>query len=97
MGGSPVKFCFAVIARAETVGFKLLKESETTWRGKPVVLVKMEPTSWIIAKIVDPLVFTVEKGGRHRVLQCLGRTTPRIRQGRTWVYLDALSVFDWDR
>jgi hypothetical protein len=90
-----VKFRFAVITRAETIGFKLSKKSETTWRGKPAVLLKMEPTSWIIAQWVDPLFFTVETEGQHRVLQYLGRTTPGIRKGNGWEDLDALTIFGW--
>jgi hypothetical protein len=93
--GSAVKFRFAVIPRAETVGFKLTREAETTRDGKTVVVVRMEPTSWIIARWVDPLFFTVEKEGQHRVLQYVGRTTPRIQTGNGWEDLDALTVFDW--
>jgi hypothetical protein len=93
--GAPVKFRYAVVARKETVGFKFIKESEGTLHGIPVVTVKMEPTSWVIARLVDPLHFTVEKGGQHRVLQYVGRTTPRLRKGDKWEDLDAVSVYDW--
>ncbi len=52
--GSPAKFRYIALSRAETVGFKLVKESETTWHGKPVVRIKMEPTSLIIAQVEGP-------------------------------------------
>ena len=93
--GSAVKCRYAVVARLETVGFKFVKESEGTWRGIPVITVKMEPTSWVIARLVDPLHFTVEKEGQHRVLQYIGRTTPRLQHGKKWEDLDAVSVYDW--
>jgi hypothetical protein len=95
MGGATVRLRFVAIARAETVGFKLTKESETTWRGKPVVIIKMEPTSFIISQFVEPLSFTVEKNGSHRVLQYMGRTTPRIRTKNKWEDFEAVTVFDW--
>jgi hypothetical protein len=95
MSGAAVKFRYAAVTRAETVGFKFTKRSESTWRGQPVVIIGMEPTSWIIARLVEPLVFTVEKEGRHRILQYVGRTTPRMRKGNSWADLDAVTVFDW--
>jgi hypothetical protein len=93
--GSAVKFRYIVLSREETVGFKLLKEAETTWRGQSVVRIKMVPTSFIIAQLVDPLVFVVEKSGKHRILEYIGRTTPMVRNGNKWKELDAISVFDW--
>jgi hypothetical protein len=95
MSGAAVKFRFAAIAWVETVGFKFTEQSETTRQGKAVVVLRMEPTSWIIAQFVEPLRFTVEKEGQHRVLQCAGRTTPRIQRGNKWEDLDVLTVFDW--
>ena len=93
--GASLKFRFAVIPRAETVGFRLTRQGDTTRDGVPAVVLRMEPASWIIARLVDPLFFTVEKGGQHRVLEYVGRTTPRIRNGSGWEDLDALTVFDW--
>ena len=95
MKGESVKFRFIVLPRLETVGFKLVKDSESTWRGRPVVLIRMEPTSVIIARLVEPVHFTVEKGGSRRILQYVGRTTPMIRRGEKWEDLDAVTVFDW--
>ena len=95
MQGAAAKFRFIVLSRKETVGFKLVKDSETVWRGKAAVRLKMEPTSFIIAQLVDPIFFIVEKDRRHRVLEYLGRTTPVIRSGNKWKELDAATVFDW--
>jgi hypothetical protein len=93
--GSAVKFRYAALERAETVGFKLVKDAETIWREIPAIRLKMEPTSRIIAALVDPLYFTVEKDGRHRLLEYVGRTTPKILKGGKWKDLDALTVYDW--
>jgi hypothetical protein len=84
-----------VVPRRETVGFTFLKQSETTWRGQEVVTVRMEATSAILGALVDPLFFTIQKAPPHRVLQYVGRTTPKIRAGGKWKDLDAVTVFDW--
>lgn len=93
--GSTVKCRLVSVSRAETVGFKFFKESDTTWQGKPVMMVTMQPSSLIIAQLVAPLHFILEKEGEHRVLQYTGRTTPSIRKNGKWDDLDAVTVFDW--
>ena len=95
MRGEPATFRFIASSRLETVGFKLVKEAEVTWRGQPALRLRMEPSSFVIAQIVDPLFFIVEKGGEHRVLEYAGRTTPRLRDGSKWKDLDARTIYDW--
>jgi len=95
MRGAPARFRFVVLSRNETVGFKLVKDSETVWHGLAAVRLRMEPTSFIIARLVDPIFFLFEKGRRHRLLEYRGRTTPLIRAGNKWKELDATTVFDW--
>jgi hypothetical protein len=90
-----VKCRYVVIPRLETVGFTFVKDSESTWRGTPAVSVKMQPSSPFIAALVSPLLFTIEKAPPHRVLQYVGRTTPKLRVGDEWKDLDAVTVFDW--
>jgi len=95
MRGTAVKFRFIVLHRAETVGFKVEKESEGIWHGHPIVRIKMVATSVLIARLVAPVYFTVEKATSHRILQYVGRTTPKIKTGDKWEDLDAISVYDW--
>ncbi len=38
----------------------------------------------------------MEKNPTNRVLQYVGRTTPKIRVGTSWKDLDAVTVFDWE-
>jgi len=93
--GATVKCRLVSLSRAETVGFKFFKESDTTWHGKPVMMVTLQPSSIIIARLVDSLHFVVERDGMHRVLQYTGRTTPSIEKNGKWEDLDAVTVFDW--
>jgi len=93
--GSTVKCRLVSVSRAETVGFKFFKEPDTTWKGKTVSVITLQPSSVIIARLVDPLHFFVEKEAPHRVYQYTGRTTPSIRKNGKWDELDAVTVFDW--
>lgn len=95
MNGQAAKFRYIALSRTETVGFKLVKDSEAMREGKSVIRIKMEPTSLIIAALVDPLFFVVEKAAPHRVLEYIGRTTPMIKNGNGWKDLDAVTVFEW--
>ena len=94
--GEKVKSRYIVVPRMETVGFTFVKEPETPGPDRKVVIIKMEATSPILAALVDPLFFTLEKAPPHRVLQYAGRTTPKIPVGGKWKDLDALTIFYWD-
>jgi hypothetical protein len=94
--GETMQFRYIVVPRLETIAFKLKRESAGELRGKKVVRIKMAPSSRLIAQFLDPLVFTVEADPPHRILQYWGRTTPKIRSGKSWNDLDALTVFNWD-
>jgi len=95
MRGKTISSRFIAISRAETVGFEFEKLRETVWNGKSAVVVRMKPSSFIIAALVDPLFFTVEAGGEHRVLSYAGRTTPKVKKGGKWKDLEAVTVFDF--
>ena len=94
--GDAVKFHFISLDWERTFEFALTKTGEAVQRGRPVVLITMKPTSIFVAALVKPLIFTVEKDSPHRLLSYIGRTTPRVKKGRSWKYLDAETVFDAD-
>lgn len=94
--GEKVKCRYIVVPRRETVGFTFVKDSESTWHGRNVIIVRMEASSPFVAALIDPLFFTIEKAPPHRVLQYAGRTTPKIKIGGKWKDLDAVTVFDWE-
>jgi hypothetical protein len=92
MQGGQVELHYIVIPRTRTVGFTLMKSGETTWRGRPAVVIKMVPSSWFISLVVDPVYFTVVKENR-RVVKYEGRVTPKIEANGEWQDLDAVMVF----
>jgi hypothetical protein len=93
--GGEIRCRYLVIPRLETVGFKFKKDSESTWEGRPVMIVRMEATSPIIRTLIEPVFFTMKKDAPHRVLEYVGRTTPKMKVGNKWKDLDAVTVFDW--
>lgn len=93
--GQAVKCRYLVVSRRQTVGFTFTRNSESTWHGQPVVIVKMEATSVLVSALVNPLFFTVEKDAPHRTLQYIGRTAPKLHAGTKWTDLDAVTVFGW--
>ena len=95
MGGRKVKCRYLFVPRKETLGFTFTRHAETTWRGKPAVVVRMEASNWAVGLAVDPLFFTMEKDGQHRILQFTGRTTPKIKSKAGWKDVDAVTVLHW--
>ena len=93
--GDTVKFRFISFEWERTFAFELVKIGETVQNGRAVVEIRMKPASVLIAQLIDPLDFTVEKDNPHLILSYTGRTTPRIQKGKSWKYLDAETVFDW--
>ena len=93
--GEKVNCRYIVVSRKETVGFSFVKAAASTWEGRDAIIVRMEPSSKLLAALVKPLFFTIEKANPHRVLQYVGRTTPKAKEGTKWKDLDAVTVFDW--
>ena len=90
--GHTVKARFAVPDRLETVGFSYFKEKEDTVMGKKVWVIKMKPSSFVIAAIVDPLHFYMTPDGQHVVIM-KGRTQVKKEVDGKFKNLDALTVY----
>jgi hypothetical protein len=95
MQTNAVKFNFISLEKKRTFGFRFVKAAESVQDGRTVEQIRMEPVNIFVAHLIDPLLFTVERDGAHRILSYTGRTTPRIKKGKVWKYLDAETVFDW--
>jgi hypothetical protein len=95
MNGESLAFRYVIIPRLETVAFNLRKTGERETSQGTVAEIEMRSTSWILQKLVDPIVFRVEQKAPHRIRQYTGRTTPKIHRGHGWDDFDALTVFDW--
>lgn len=91
--GKKIKGRLAVADRLETVGFEYFKDGEEDVKGEKAVVVKMKPSSFIIAALVNPLYFYISNDGK-RLLQMKGRTQVKRQDGSKWKDLDALTVYD---
>ncbi|MEK6579617.1 MAG: hypothetical protein AABZ55_10360 [Bdellovibrionota bacterium] len=92
LNGETVDSRFAVLDRVETVGFKFFKVGETQLENQEVVIVKMKPTSFIIAAIVDPILFYLSKSNQ-RLLKLDGRVPPKQFVDGKWKDLDAEIIY----
>ena len=95
MRGEKLRTRYIAVPRMETAGFTFVKDAATDPKNPRAVLIKMEPTSRIIAAIVDPLFFSLEKAPPHRILEYNGRTSPKLNIRGKWEDLDAITVFGW--
>lgn len=91
MKGETLNIRFPVISRLETVGFKFFKDRE----DDKYVYIKMKPSSFVIAALVKPLTFKIEKDGERRLMEVDGRVTPKRREGNSWKDLDAIFVMKY--
>jgi hypothetical protein len=93
--GETVNFRYAVWARQETVGFKIFKESESLdSTGAKSIVIKMKPSSILIAALVKPLMFYYNSDG-SQLLSYDGRVSPKIKNGKKWDDLDAEVFFSY--
>lgn len=88
--GKAVEFRYGVWDRMETVGFEIKKTGE---EGSLVVL-KMKPSSMIIAALVSPIEFKFSNDGK-RLHEMKGRVGPKQNVGGKWKDLDAEVVYTY--
>ncbi len=92
MDGKSVKVRLAVLDRAETVGFKIEKNEESDFQGKPAVVFKFKPTSIVIQALVDPIFLTFERSSKV-LLRVLGRMPIKRVDGERLKDFDGDTVY----
>lgn len=92
--GDVHKIRFGVIDRRETIGFELRKDSETTFNGTKAVVIRMKPSSFVIAALVNPLYFTFDEAGT-RGLELRGRLPVKVKDGNSWADFDGRMVYKY--
>ena len=80
--GENVEFDLVVPSRLETLRFRLKKDKTTQVGGKSVLVVRMEPDSWLIRKLVDPMYFFLSYDMPHRLLEYHGRSGIKTSEGK---------------
>jgi hypothetical protein len=92
--GDVHKIRFGVIDRRETIGFELRKDRETIFNGTKAVVIRMKPSSFVIAALVDPLYFTFDEEGT-RGLELRGRLPVKVKDGKSWADFDGRMVYKY--
>lgn len=92
MDGKTVDIRFGVWDRQETVGFSLFKVGQEKLDGKDTILLKFKPTSFVIAALVDPIIFKFSTDGKE-LMGMVGRVAPKRKDGSKWKDLDAEVIY----
>jgi hypothetical protein len=92
MDGKTVDIRFGVWDRQETVGFSLFKVGQEKLDGTDAILLKFKPTSFVIAALVDPVIFKFSTDGKE-LLGMVGRVSPKRKDGSKWKDLDAEVIY----
>jgi hypothetical protein len=92
MAGETIPIRFAAWERLETVGFEFTKVGEEKIGDIKAVIVRMKPSSFIIASIVNPIFFKFYPDG-SKLVEMKGRVAPKKQYGDAWKDLDAEIVY----
>lgn len=90
--GKAVDVRFAVWDRLETVGFTLEKRGAVEKDGEKWMELRMKPTSFVIAALVDPIHLWYSQTDKQLRLM-KGRVAPKQMQSGKWKDLDAEVVY----
>ena len=90
--GKEIEIRYGVWDRLETVGFTLAKTGEETINNQKVIVVRMKPTSFVIAALVKPVFFKFSEDG-SALIEMNGRVAPKKADGNEWKDLDAEIVY----
>ncbi|MCE3010384.1 MAG: hypothetical protein LW875_07215 [Proteobacteria bacterium] len=94
MAGKTIDFRYGVWSRLETVGFEVSKVGTEKIGADEAVVIRMKPSSFIIAALVKPLTFKWAADG-SRILQMNGRVPPMQKVGSEFKDLDAEVMYKY--
>lgn len=93
VAGKELDIRYAVWDRLETVGFSLKKINEMQNEGERWLELRMKPSSFVIAALVDPIHLWYGLGDKKLKLM-KGRVPPKILKEGRWRDLDAEVVYE---
>lgn len=92
--GKTVSFRYGVWERMETVGFQVTKMKDEDKDGAKTTLLKMKPSSFIIAALVNPLEFRFNEDG-SRLLEMKGRIQVKAKDGAKFKDQDGVVIYKY--
>ncbi len=81
LAGEPLVFDLLVPSRQDTVSFRVRYVGATEWQGFASAEFRMEPDSWLIRALVDPMTFIMDNQDDHVLLEYRGRSTIPTAEG----------------
>lgn len=93
--GKEMDVRFAVWDRLETVGFTLKKVHESASGSDKWIELRMKPTSFVIAALVDPIFLSYSMSDQ-KLIQMKGRVAPKQFKDGKWKDLDAKVLYTYD-
>lgn len=99
--GDNLQIRLLLVEIQDSVGFKIFRDEEITYLGKPALKLRLKPSSIFISAVVSSIKLVVEKEPPHRILEMDGRLPLRIakkvppQSRRDWVAMDGRLVFDY--
>ena len=97
MRGDAVKFRFRFAGTASApLMFRFVKAGESVQAGRTGGTNQDGAGQQVRGRVRGPACGSPwKRTSPHRILSYTGRTTPRVKKGKAWKYLDAETVFDW--
>jgi hypothetical protein len=92
--GDTISVRYAALDRQETIGFKIFRTHREQRAGREVLIIKMKPSSFIIAVLVKPLVFIFDVSTKV-LIELQGRTLPKIKSNKDWKDLDVDGIYQF--
>lgn len=81
LAGEALVFDLLVPSRQDTVGFRVRFVASVEWQGLAAAEFRMEPDSWLIRALVDPMTFIMDNQDDHAVLEFRGRSSITTADG----------------
>lgn len=80
VAGDDLKIRFLSLEMQDNFGFKIFRDKDVTFQGKPALELVMKATGFFVSLAAPSFRITVEKDGSHRILKMEGRLPVRIAE-----------------
>ena len=74
-------FSFLVPSKQDAYSFRILRDEERSFKAKGQEVIRMEPDSWIIRRLVDPMFFFFSTEEPRRLMEFRGRSSIKDETG----------------
>lgn len=81
--GESFNFPLLVPSRRDIYTFRVSEDKTSPLAGPGKVVMRMEPGTWLIRQLVDPLYFVLRADGSHELLEFHGRASIKTDGGET--------------